>query len=247
MNRFLFALKTIFRRNEMERSMKEEIRNHIELQALELQKQGMARAEAMRKAKRMFGRQINIVEDCRASWGVRLLDEFVNDVCYSWVQLKKHPLFSLVAIFSLGIGIGINLSLFSALNGILLKPLPVDHPEQLREINWKGPRINGYISGRMMNLSGNSVQCNAISHLLYQDFRKQAAPIADVFCWANVSSLIVDLGNQKRTDFGVLVSNNYFEVFGAKPLLGRLRVDEDSGDDPARSVWLSFSTWRRDF
>ena len=226
--------------------MKEEMQMHIELQAAEYEQQGLSKSEALRKARKAFGNQTHLQETCRASWGVRFVDELTNDIQFACYQIRKHLLFSSVAILSLAIGIGINLSLLSTINGILLKPIAVDHPEQLREIQRKGPAINGFSQGLRVRQPDGSTLCNTVSYPLYQNFKTAAENVAEVFSWARVG-FSVDFGDTKRTEFGLLVSDNYFEALRITPLKGRLSIDPDSQDVPERSVWISEALWRKDY
>jgi len=241
----LYPFRALLRRNQLEQSMKDEMQLHIELQAQEYEQAGLSKAEALRKAKRAFGNQTSIEEACRASWGVRLWDEFTNDIHSAVLQIRKHPLFSTVAILSLAIGMGVNLALCSTYNSILLKPVAIDHAEQLREIQWQGPAVNGSSSGRRILQPDGTYIYTIVSQPLFESFRQSVSSLADVFCWVYTYSLTVDFGNQKRDCSGILISDNYFSVLHVKPIRGRIQLDAD--DNPERSVWINENVWNRDF
>jgi len=242
----LYPLHALLHRTRMEQSMREEMQMHIELQALEYEQQGLSKSEALRKAKRAFGNQTSIQETCRASWGMRMWDDLVNDLHFAVFQIKKHPLYSSVAVLSLAVGIGVNLALLSTINSILLKPIAIEHAEQLREIQWKGPQINGFSQGLRERQPDGSTLGNTISYPLYRNFKTAAGNMADIFCWDSVR-FSVDFGDNKRTESGLLISENYFEALKATPLIGSLSIDPDSQNIPERSVWISEKLWRQEY
>src|SRR5688572_13732093 len=123
--------------------------------------------------------------------------------------LLRSPLFSIVAILSLALGIGANTAIFTLIDQIVLRKLPVAAPEQLVMLHQEGPH-NGSNMGTRMH-----------SYPLYQDFQRKAEPLADVLCRRLVpASLSID--NRTERVEAELVSGNYFTMLGVAPAQGRV-------------------------
>ena len=111
--------------------MRDEVRFHIEARAEDLAREGLSPAEAMRQARMEFGTVDAIKDDCRQSRGVRWLDELSNDVRYAVRLMAKTPGFTAAAVLSLALGIGANTAIFSLMDAVILRTLPVTDPQDL--------------------------------------------------------------------------------------------------------------------
>ena len=144
----MFArLKSWFRassqRADFEREMQDEMRVHLELYQAELRRQGVPEAEARRRALAEFGSVEARKEECREAVGLRLFDELRGDVSYALRLLRRSPAFTLVALLSLGLGIGANTAIFSLIDTVLVKTLPVEDPERLFFVDNSGGKSGG--------------------------------------------------------------------------------------------------------
>jgi hypothetical protein len=136
------SIRAALQRADLERDMHDELQFHIEQYARDLQQQGLSPEEALRHARAQFGSIDARKEDCRDALGLRWIDELRNDVPYAVRLLRRSPGFSAVAVLSLALGIGANTAIFSLLQTVLWKRVPVPAPEQLRILTWvSGPRI----------------------------------------------------------------------------------------------------------
>ena len=136
-------VRGVFGRSRFESQMADEIRFHLEARAGDLERAGMSRREAERTARLEFGAVESYKEKSRESRGLRWFDELAQDLKYAWRQLRQAPAFSLMAMAILGIGIGGSVAMFSALDAVMLRMLPIPRPEELRHFQWTS-RQPGY-------------------------------------------------------------------------------------------------------
>src|SRR3954467_4199252 len=156
----------------------------------------------------------------------------VFDLRYSLRAIKRTPLFAAVAILSLALGIGANTAIFTLMDQLMLRKLPIRNPEQLVVLYQTGSH-NGSNMGRWMH-----------SYPIYQDFQQKGEPFSEVLCRRLVSASI-SVDNQTERVNAEMVSGNYFTMLGVKPALGRLFTSEE--DDRVVQghpvVALSYQYW----
>jgi putative ABC transport system permease protein len=163
-----------------------------------------------------------------------------QDVRYGLRMLAKSPGFTAIAVVTLALGIGANTAIFSITDQVLLRSLPVPHPEQLVELRSPGPNPGHYWS--------DGIQGSSFSYPMYQDIReKLTSAFSGLLATYPVTVDISGQGVSERVP-GELVSGNYFEVLGVTPALGRTLSKEDAtapGANPV--VVLSYEFWARHF
>src|SRR5438477_314386 len=136
-------LRFLRHRAEFERDLDEEMRHHLALRAEE---QGSAEA-----ARRRFGNVTSLKEQSRAMWTWTLWEQLAQDIRYGLRTMAANPLFTAMAVLSLALGIGANTAIYSFMDAILLRSLPVQHPEQLVVINWRAKDSPAVIHGQNGN------------------------------------------------------------------------------------------------
>lgn len=163
------------------------------------------------------------------------MQPLVQDLRYAFRTLRKAPVFTAVAILSLSLGIGANTAIFTLLDQVLLRMLPIKDPQQLVMLDDKGPNM-----GRISN-------DNAFSYPMYRDLRDRNEVFSGVLARYGFSAAFSHNGNTERAN-GELVSGNYFEVLGVGAAIGRTLTPEDDVKPGAHPVAvLSYGYWKRRF
>src|SRR5580658_5714998 len=133
-NDIVFRLRSLFRRTAIENELDDELQFHIEQQVEKLARAGLTRDEAARQTRLQFGGLSQVKEDCRESRGTTFLETAARDVRYALRQLGKAPGFTITAVLTLALGIGANATIFTLVDAMLLKNLPVADPKALVRI-----------------------------------------------------------------------------------------------------------------
>src|SRR5262252_1887216 len=136
MNAFFRKLDWLFKRRLKEAELQEEIQFHLDAEAEEREASGLPAAEAQRVARRELGNIARMQEDTREAWGWMLFEQLLQDLRYAGRTMTANKTFTALAIVSLGLGIGANTAIFSFMDSILLRSLPVSDPESLVTLNW---------------------------------------------------------------------------------------------------------------
>src|SRR5215210_4257007 len=126
----------LFQRRKNEEELEKELRFHLDLHTNDLISQGYSPEEARRQARLALGGPEQVKELCRDERGTRWLSDLVRDVRYGVRVLAKKPSFTIVAALALGLGIGVNTAILSAVNGFILRPLSAERPEELVAPYW---------------------------------------------------------------------------------------------------------------
>jgi macrolide transport system ATP-binding/permease protein len=208
----------LFARRRLENDLDKELRFHLESQVAEKMQSGLPESEARSRTRLKFGGIEQIKEDCRESRETLWLEYLAQHIRFGLRQLRKSPGFTTIALLSLALGIGANTAVFTLVNAILLRPLPVHNPSELVLFG----------DGRSWGMSGAVPEGNwqLFSYSFFEDFRKQETSYSGV---AAVSTPYVSkasvAGATYETAHIDLVSGTYFSVFGVSPFLGRTILD----------------------
>jgi predicted permease len=223
-------LVALLRRKQFDADLEDEIRLHIDLRAEEQAVAGVAPDEARYVAERRFGNTLQLKECSREVWQWRPIEELAQDLRFAFRMMRRNPGFTAVAIVSLALGIGANTAIFSLLNAILLRPLPVRNPEQLVQLDrWFGNQENSYFP-----------------YPHFKRFEQRNHTLSGMFAVAGWGRIGLSYGGQSELANAELVSGNYYPVLGVNPLLGRLLTPEDDRPDNAITV-ISYGYWQRRF
>jgi predicted permease len=226
------------RRARLENDLGRELRYHFDRRVEEMRAEGLTEDEANRSATIEMGGVEQVREDVRETWTWRWLHDAGRDARYAARSLARSPGFTATAVASLAIGIGASAALFSLLDQVLLRLLPVQAPERLVLIDWKG-----------RSLSDNRGSYNLMSYPICRDLQKQNTTFEGVFCRSlqpvNLASAAGERPEPVRAE---IVSGSYFPVLGVSPARGRLLQEEDDGEPGAHPVVvISHAYWLEAF
>jgi macrolide transport system ATP-binding/permease protein len=233
-------LRSLFRRTQVDRELREELQDHLEAQINENISRGMSPEEARYSALRAFGGVTQVEEQCRERRGVGYIEDFLRDLRYGVQQARRGPGFSILAVFCLTLGIGANAAVFSWIEGLLLRPFPgVVHQEQLvvvvgtsRAAGDKGEKGFSY---------------DDVSWPDFVDLRRNCTLI-DAFIADKIMSTTLSIGDRAVSVAGSVVSSNYFQALGVRPVLGRgFEPGEEVGRDGHPVTVISYWMWKERF
>jgi predicted permease len=230
--RLINALRVVFRRGRIERELDEELRFHIEMQTKENLRRGMSPSLARSAAMDSFGGYERVKEECRDARGARFVEMLAQDTRFAFRTLRTNPGFASVAILTLGLGIGANTAIFSVIQGVLLNPLPYEDPQRLVLVQQSAP------------LAG--VQNTGISIREYFDYREGSPDFEALVEYHQMSFVLLRRGDPDRVDTGV-VSHNFFDVLGIRPILGRSFTPDDDRPGAEPVLLLSYTYWQTKF
>lgn len=227
----------LFRREQFESEMADELQLHIELQTEQLVAEGMSEATARRQALIQFGGIEQTREQCRDHLGIRLMSDFLHDLRYAVRTLLRSPGFTIVAAVTLALGIGANTAVFSVVNTLLLQPLPFEEPERI-VMFWQQNTETGFDQDQ-------------VAWADYFDWQAKSTTIESFDCVVNSTAVSRNFmmwsGGDVTRIRGRHVSSSLFDVLGAQPLLGQtLQADDDEPGGPRRAV-ISFTLWKQAF
>src|SRR5215469_2709253 len=223
------GLRALFHRREAEQEMDEELREFLQSSAERKMQAGMSAAEARRAARVEMGSVESVKEEIRAAGWEGVVEALWTDVRYSVRVLAKAPLFTSMVMLTLALGIGANTAIFSLMNSLLLKALPVEKPEELVEISGSAP-------------IGNSGDDYGLTNPLWEQIRDRQDVFSGAFAWGSEQFDLARGGMTQNAD-GLWVSGDFFRTLGLHPAAGRLLSTADDRRGCAALAVLSYGFW----
>jgi len=234
MNDFFRKLGWLARRAAKERELREELEFHLAEEANEREATGLPEEQARRAARRDLGNFTLVQEDTRAEWGWTILEQFVQDVRYAVRTMMHNRAFTAVAVISLALGIGANTVIYSFMDAILLRTLPVARPESLAVLNWhsnepKGARPNHVMHGMDGSTwtEDNGVSSGIFPFGTFELLRENGAIFSSLFAYYPTGKRTVLVKAQAEIAAGEYVSGDYFRGLEVPPAAGRLLLADD--------------------
>ncbi|MDB4874275.1 MAG: permease [Gemmatimonadetes bacterium] len=238
-----YRLRALFSRASVEQELDDELRFHVEHEAAKHERQGMSPEAALRRARLEFGGIEQTKETSRDARGTARLESIARDLRYAARSLKSRPASTVTVIATLALGIGANTAIFTLVDALMLRPLPVPHPEQL------------VIVGDPAAVNENNVgspTTDYVSFLLYRDVRARNTVFGDMYASGWSGPIDVKIGPSANATaeqpHARFVTGNFFSVLGVSAYAGRTFAaaeDETPGQDPV--AVLTYDYWQRRF
>ena len=240
----------LFSRGHIAREVDDELAFHLEMRTQRLMAAGLSADVARQEALRQFGNVENVREDCvimdqqreRAAHRANVAGELQQDVAYAFRTLRRNAGFTFIIVAALALGIGANTAIFTLIDAVVVRTLPVSHPEQLVAIG---------DPSRVSSLSQGSPRTDLISAPLYHDLRDHSRSFSGLVASGRTGRLdarIDGSGAGLEHPRGRFVSANYFQVLGVRALRGRVfdgSEDATVGGSPVATI--SHGYWTRRF
>lgn len=224
--------RNVVRRSEMERNLADEVRFHLARRAEDLIERGLPPDEASRIARIEFGSVETYKEEARQSLGLRLLDELHGDLRYAFRTFARAPGFTAAAVATLALGIGANSAIFSVIDSVMLRLLPVEHPEQLTAV--------------LMQQAGRAPE-DGFTNALWEAIRDQQDVFSGVFAWSTPKPFEFAEGGATGQVRALMVSGSYFTTLGIMPRAGRLIAAPDDRRGCTPVAVLGYGFWQTHF
>jgi len=244
-------LRLATNRSAVDRAQLDEWQFHIEQRAADLQRQGVASSEALRQARAEFGSLDARHEDSRDAVGLRMFDELRADLRYALRLLRQSPTFTAVAVLSLALGIGANSAMFSLMEAVLWKSLPVPSPNQLRQVAWvSGPKeAFNSLWGNETSTATGGLTSTSVSYPVFVAMQRAAeAQGARLSAFKPIGRLTAVIGGKAELVNCDLVSGDFYQSIGVSPVAGRAIVPADDRRNADGTVAvISEAFWARRF
>jgi len=220
------GLRSLYRKKQVEQEMDEELRGYVDAAAKDRMRSGMSPKDALRAARVEMGSMDAVKEEVRSTGWESRLETLGQDVRYGLRQLKRNPGFTAVVVITLALGIGANSAVFSVLNGLFLRALPVPAPERV--------------------VSFSDTNFTWADYVAYRDQAKSFASLSADHAFPFTANL--NSTHPPQHIYGTLVTGNFLTTLQVKPILGRgFLPDEDQLSSPKPVVILSYQFWRTRF
>jgi len=226
------VFRNLFARAAVDRDLADEIQSYIDLLTAEKIRMGMSPDEAARQARLEAGSAVALTEDVREQRSGALIETTIQDLKYGVRLLRRSPGFALLAVLTIGLGIGANSAIFSVINGVVRKPLGYPQPERLMFITSQFPTLNFH---RFW-----------ISPPEYFDFVEHTRAFSGVAAYTT-GAMNLSAGEQPERVNAAFVTANMFDVLGVKPLRGRPFTAEQDLPNAEPVVVISHELWQRSF
>jgi predicted permease len=215
------------------RDVTDELQLHLDLLAEEYRADGLSDIEARARARRAFGNPTRLAEQTREISTVPWIEGVLKDIAYGLRQLRRQPLVTTLAVMRLAIGIGANTAVFSIVNGLVLRTLPVPEPERLAALSLGDHEVSRVDGSRW-------------SYVFWRAFEAHRAQFAGVMAWSP-TRLTVGEGDTEQPLDGVFVDGGFFDTARAGIMLGRPLGSEDDRPGAPPVVVISHGYWQRSF
>jgi predicted permease len=225
--------RALMHKEELEQELDDELQFHLERDIAQNIENGMTPEDARSAALRSFGGFDQSKEQSRDARGVRVIENILQDVRYSFRLIKKNPVFTLVVLLTLALGIGANTAIFSFANGILLRPLPYPQSDRLVVIDETALK--------------RGINSMSVSFPNYLDWREQNTVFEDIGVYFGNNRFALSGIGQPEELRGSYISHGLFEILHASPIVGRTFTESEDRENEDDVVILGYDLWQRRF
>jgi len=251
---FLQKLRFWLHRRQHEQDLREEVQFHIEEEAEERQgKKSTTREEARYAARRDIGNLALVQEEARTAWTWTWLEQFIQDCRYGFRTIAANKMFSALAILSLALGIGANTAIYSFMDSLLLRSLPVSDPGSLAVLNWgANPIGRDFVMRSMSGSTWSDSKWKEIAGIFpfpaFELIRDNSGAVfSSVFAYYPSRKVNVMVKGQAEQASGEFVSGDYFRGLEVSPAAGRTLIPDDDQIGAPPVAVLSFAYSQRRF
>ena len=238
------GLRALFHKKQVEQEMDEELRSYLDAAVKEKMRSGMSDEQALRAARVEMGSMEAVKEEIRSAGWESSIESLWQDIRYGLRQLSRSPGFTVVVALSLALGIGANTAIFSLIDAVMLKTLPVRDPDQLVFLNRTGQTSSDMAPVNSDNGSENEAP---FSYPTFEEFRVRNQAFSKLFGFVSLGKANINIDGQANLVEGELVTGDYFSGLGVSPILGRLVTSEDAKPNAPRAAVISYGYWSDQF
>jgi predicted permease len=253
MNSFFRKLCWLARRRDKEDELREELQFHLEEEEEQRRAEGASADEARLAARRELGNVTLVGEDTRSAWGWMMVEQFGQDLRYAFRTMAGNRLFTVLVVLSLALGIGANTAIYSFLDSILLRSLPVADPESLVVLNWHakqakwGSFVMHAIDGGTYDEDDGSSTAGIFPYPVFELIQQNDSVFSSVFAYRRARRLNISVTGQAYLASGEYVSGDYFRGLAVAPAAGRLVLPEDDRVGAPSVVVVSYAFSQKSF
>jgi len=242
-------LRSLFRWAQADQELDDELRDHLERKTQEYVAQGMTQEEAHRRARLDLEGIEQTKEKCRDARRVNWIQDFVQDLHYGLRMLRKSPGFAAVAVLTLALGVGANTAIFSFIDAVLLRSIPVKDPQGLVVFNWTArahPKLQGQ-SGYGDCADQTAIGDCSFSIPFYKTVRAKAGAFSGMAAFAGPFGVDLSVNGAASIVRGLYVSGDFFSTLGVSTFIGRTLTPSDDSPSAPPAIVLNYAYWVRAF
>ena len=241
-----------WRRKQHDADLNGEIAYDPAAESEERIRSGLSREEADRASHRDFGNVTLLKEEVREMWSFTWFERLGQDSRYGWRTLRGNPLFAAMAVLSLALGIGANTAIYSVMDAMMIRALPVRNPGELVILNWRSkaahdPAVVQSHTGSNYLEPGGGRTSPDFPWPVYELVRDHNDVFSALFAYQRAGRLNLIVHGQAELGDVEFVSSNFFSGLGIFPAVGRLVFDSDNGAKSSQIAVISYTYWRARF
>jgi len=247
------GLRALFRRDQIERELDEELQGYLQHSVDSRIQSGISPDEARRSARVAFGSIDAVKEQTRDAGWESIVDSIRSDLRFAARIMRRTPGFTVIVVATLALAIGTNTALFTIINAALLKPLPVKDPADLVLMVWDSenerfPLAVGYdgSAGSDFSTTGHQ-QGTSFPYITYERLSQQKDAFSDVFAFAAIEQLNLEADGGAEVASGQYVTGNFYDALGVRAWRGRMLVPSDDVEGAPPAAVITWKYWQRRF